>query len=143
MPNATPVPPDAAPVESDQPAESMPIEGGSANEVSAGVKAGQPAFDAADVTAFLEHHVFSFDASFEAGKSVTEAATVEFITAREAAERLRSELLEPDRSIALVTLRGQFSVQGGEDGKPLASGNTAYVVFDAQTGNLLMESIQR
>ena len=143
MPNATPVPPDAAPVESDQPAESMPIEGGSAIEVSVGVEPGQPAFDVADVTAFLEHHVFSFDAKLEAGKSVTEAATVEFITAREAAERLRSELLESDRPIALVTLQGEFSVPGGDDGKPLASGSTAYIVFDARTGNLLMESIQR
>jgi hypothetical protein len=143
IPSEMAVPPVDAPVESDQPAESIPIEGGSAIDVSPGVVTGQPAFDVADVTAFLEHHVFSFDAKLEAGKSVTEAATVEFITAGEAAERLRSELLESDRPIALVTLQGEFSVPGGDDGKPLASGSTAYIVFDARTGNLLMESIQR
>jgi hypothetical protein len=97
-------------------------------------------FSARDAGAFVEAH------GFAGGKIRSTTATavekVEFLPNREVTIRLRTSPngLPDDTLLCLVTVRGSFDVVGPprRDGRVVNTSNTAYVVFDAHTGNLLM-----
>jgi hypothetical protein len=64
---------------------------------------------------------------------------LEFITAREVTARLQgaSTGLPDDHRVAFATIRGPIYFTGPRNLKPVAF-DTAYALFDAATGNLLM-----
>lgn len=65
----------------------------------------------------------------------------EFLPSREVAARLRLRTGMPDDALlCLVTLRGDFTVSSRGRG---STSDTAYQVFDARTGNLLIRAAGR
>jgi hypothetical protein len=67
-------------------------------------------------------------------------ADLEFLTAKQASDRLAGEptgLNDNDR-VGFATLTGKFIFSGPSNTKP-ATFSSAYALFDAATGNLLMD----
>jgi hypothetical protein len=100
------------------------------------VKAGPEPFTKEDVAQFVQTHRLA--------KSVGDISqlhvdTLEFITARAVTERLEgvSTGLPDNQRVAFATIRGPIYFTGPPPSKPVAF-DTAYALFDAATGNLLM-----
>jgi hypothetical protein len=94
---------------------------------------GTPAFTSQDVAAYLQEHPFQFAASRTSQPTIQK---VEFLSAREAGERIRGGIALPDdHLVCLVTLTGDLDVNGE------FTGTTGYMVFDALSGNLLNETV--
>jgi hypothetical protein len=100
------------------------------------VKPGPEPFTKADVTDFLRTHRL---AKSVGDISQLQVESLEFITAREVTARLQgaSTGLPDDHRVAFATIRGPVYFTGPRDIKPVAF-DTAYALFDAATGNLLM-----
>jgi hypothetical protein len=137
---ATVVPEDA--LNDEQPPIADPSDGQSlvtgldAIEPRVAAAPGAPSFTAADVAAYLAKHPHS-DADLSKAPPVI--ASIEFLTTQNLAARLGAA---PDRPpeylVCLVTLSGDFTVSGPEGGYTSSIG---YQLFDAQTGNLLIEGV--
>jgi|SRR5579884_901008 hypothetical protein len=99
--------------------------------------AGIPSFTAADVAQYIK----TGSSIRTISRAVPAITKTEFITAQQASNLLQGESIgRPDNAlVCYVELRGPFHVEG-----PLPQGasnptlSTAYELFDAQTGNLLM-----
>ena len=98
---------------------------------------GSPAFTAADVTHYIQTQGFIRTTS----GAVPAIAQIEFITAQEASALLQGESIgRPDNAlVCYVVLTGSFRANGPvPPGATIPIVHTAYEVFDAHTGNLLM-----
>jgi hypothetical protein len=94
-------------------------------------------FAKSDVAAWLAAHNLPMNAGAKGDFAV---ANLEFITAKEASGRLAGEpigLGDNDR-VGFATLTGTFVFSGPPHTKP-ATFSSAYALFDAKTGNLLMD----
>ncbi len=94
-------------------------------------------FTKSDVASYFAAHNLPLNAG---AKSDFEVANLEFLTARQASERLSGEptgLNDNDR-VGFATLTGKFIFSGPSNTKP-ATFSSAYALFDAATGNLLMD----
>jgi hypothetical protein len=100
------------------------------------VKAGPEPFTQNDVTQFVKTHRLAMSIG---DISQLRVESLEFITAREVTARLQgaSTGLPDDHRVAFATIRGPVYVTGPRNIKPVAF-DTAYALFDAATGNLLM-----
>lgn len=104
-----------------------------------------PTFTAEDVRAFIASQSLP---SQVVGSSVT-VEQVEFITNRDLRARFHEDTGGPDtRLLCVVTLRGQFafplpSVIQRKSGKTHATATLIRQVYDARTGNRLIEGLAR
>lgn len=100
------------------------------------VKAGAEPFTRDEVTQFVQTHRL---AKSIGDISKLRVESLEFITAREVTIRLQgvSTGLPDDHRVAFATIRGPIYFTGPRNVKPVAF-DTAYALFDAATGNLLM-----
>lgn len=145
-PIGTPVPPTTVP----QPGSSMPVAvappastnqpGGTAiHPQIVSSDPTLPSFTAADVRAYVSSHPHPDQAIGAVPATIT---GVEFLPAQAVEARLGGSTGRPATALlCLVTLRGSFAVAG-----PRGTGwssNVAYLVFDAQTGNILVEAVGR
>jgi hypothetical protein len=73
-------------------------------------------------------------------KTYIQVADLEFITSKQASERLAGEPtgLDDSHQVGFATLTGTFVFSGPPNAKP-ATFAKAYALFDAETGNLLMD----
>jgi hypothetical protein len=115
----------------------MPVVGAEAIKPRLGVAAGQPAFTTEDVIAYLADYPLQFRAQ---GKAEPVIESIEFMTVRDLNARYGGYWLQDDLLICLVTLRGQFRASVDPE-SPAHTGEIEYLVFDARTGNLLVEAI--
>lgn len=100
---------------------------------------GEPAFTTDDVLDFLRTNPFPYQRK---GSEDPVVELIEFLTAREAGARIGSTIQVPgDTLVCLVTLRGDFAVFDNPSEPPLHASETGYYVFDATTGNLLVEAV--
>lgn len=98
-----------------------------------------PSFSAADVRAYVSAHPHPDQAS---GAAPATIAGVEFLPAQAMESRLGGATGRPATALfCLVTLRGSFAV-AGPPGTGWSS-DIAYLVFDAHTGNILVEVVGR
>lgn len=101
----------------------------------------QPTFTTADAIAYAQTHSLRIASPVE----ITGSSAI-FLSAAAAAEQLGTALLRPaDAPICVVTLQGTFSSSHGPySGSSQRSriAHTVTLVFDAITGNLLMESLE-
>jgi len=100
------------------------------------VKPGAEPFTRDDVTKFIQTH--------RLGRSIGDisqlrADSLEFLPAREATSRLQgaSSGLTDEHQVGLAIIRGPLYFTGPPPSKPIAFAS-AYALFDAKTGNLLM-----
>ncbi len=94
-------------------------------------------FSKADVAAWLAAHNLPLNAGAKTDFTV---ANLEFLTAKQASDRLAGEptgLPDNDR-VGFATLTGTFVFSGPPHTKP-ATFASAYALFDAASGNLLMD----
>lgn len=100
------------------------------------IKAGAEPFTKDDVTQFVQTHRL---AKSVGNISQLRVESLEFITAREVTARLQgaSTGLPDDQRVAFATIRGPIYFTGPRNIRPVAF-DTAYALFDAATGNLLM-----
>jgi hypothetical protein len=96
-----------------------------------------PSFTSQDVEEYFRVHGLSASFRIQASGPIT-VENVEFLPGREAAARLNRDINQPDDVLlCLATLRGSFGV--ASPFAPLAfDSSSAYVVFDAHTGNTLI-----
>jgi hypothetical protein len=112
------------------PSRNPPIPGIRAIPPRAGAIAGGPAFSSADVATYLANHPPTY------AVTPPTISSVEFVTAEQVNARLRTMTNRPpEYLLCLVTLTGDFGTIAG------AKLTTGYLVFDAQTGNLLLEAV--
>jgi hypothetical protein len=100
------------------------------------VTPGPTPFTANDVTQYVRTHRL---ARMIGDMSQLTVTNLEFMTAREVTNRLQNEStgLPDDQRVAFATIQGPLYFTG-PSGSKTAAFETAYAVFDAQTGNLLM-----
>ncbi|MGA2636271.1 hypothetical protein [Methylocella sp.] len=94
-------------------------------------------FTKSDVAAYFATHNLPLNAGAKGDFTV---ANLEFLTAKQASDRLAGEptgLNDNDR-VGFATLTGKFIFSGPSNTKP-ATFSSAYALFDAATGNLLMD----
>jgi hypothetical protein len=100
------------------------------------VRAGTEPFTKADVTQYIRTHALPKSLG---DPSQIDVSNLEFLTARQATDRLRGAstgLSDGDR-VALATITGRLIFTGPPQSKPVAF-RSAYVLFDAVSGNLVM-----
>jgi hypothetical protein len=100
------------------------------------VKPGTVPFSRDDVGQFVRtHHL----AKSVGDTSQIQVESLDFITAKEVSTRLQfvSTGLPDDQRVAFAVIRGQLYFTGPPPGKPVLF-DRAYLLFDVQTGNLLM-----
>lgn len=109
----------------------------------ASVSTSGPTFTAEDVAAFVQSHGMGGGKirNFEQIK----VQQVEFLMSQDVGGRFHRDMMAstgvPDNTLlCFVTLQGSFGV-AGPSGK-VVRGNVAYLVFDAQTGNILVRSLE-
>jgi hypothetical protein len=112
-----------------------------------GRQAGQPAFTEQDVRAYLEAHPPSLADSSKSAPTITK---IEFLTEKEAENQLQTSIdghADGDL-VCIVTLYGDFNLSISNvpnvpilPDSPTETGHVAQLVFDANTGNLLIEGI--
>jgi hypothetical protein len=100
------------------------------------VTPGPTPFTGADVTQYIRTHRL---ARITGDLSQLTVTNLEFMTAREVTTRLQNEPtgLPDDQRVAFATITGRLYFTG-PPGSKTAAFESAYAVFDAQTGNLLM-----
>lgn len=94
-------------------------------------------FTQSDVVTYFASHNLPMNAG---AKGDFQVAKLEFLTSKQASERLAGEptgLGDNDR-VGFVTLTGKFAFTGPPKSK-VATFRSAYALFDATTGNLLMD----
>ncbi len=101
------------------------------------VKAGPEPFTKDEVTSFLQTHRLARSIG---DISQLKVESVEFTTAKEVTSRLRgaSTGLPEDYRVAFVTIRGPIYFTTPLSKKRPVAFDTAYAMFDATSGNLLM-----
>jgi len=103
---------------------------------SAPVSPSTPTFTAQDVEEYFKVNGLRASFRIQAVGPIT-VEKVEFLTSRELAAKLNDYVDQPDDVLlCLVTLRGSFGVARPPDPFVIDS-DTAYVVFDAHSGNTL------
>lgn len=104
---------------------------------------GQPAVSTEDVRAFLSSTPPSYWDRTSPPPIIT---SIEFMSAAEASKRFADSLLRPpDTVLCVVTLTGRFIVAAPPTDKVdrfSMVGTSSVLIFDANTGNWLMESVQ-
>ena len=96
-------------------------------------------FSASDVENYVKNHPM---AEAVVVAPLPQAVKVEFLTSREVNISLNVRTNLPDNTrVSLVTLQGSFQVSGPQGAKTKIV-NTAYQVFDAQSGNLVLEVVK-
>lgn len=106
------------------------------------LSSGNARFTAADVQAYFQAHPAPPQMSLAPG-STAKILSIDFITSKEASQRMNGESvgLPDDALVCYVQLSGPFlldRVSSPPSAKPIPPSNTATVVFDAQTGNILV-----
>jgi hypothetical protein len=94
-------------------------------------------FTKTDVVAYFSAHNLPMNAG---AKNDFQVDSLEFLTSKQASDRLAGEptgLNDNDR-VGFATLTGKFIFSGPPNTKP-ATFARAYALFDATTGNLLMD----
>ncbi len=101
------------------------------------VAPGAPAFGAQDVITFIQNS--GVHGVRIASSGPVAVVRVEFLTGRAADARLQAQTGQPDDALlCLVTLQGSFAV-AGPAGIPPRTFTTAFQLYDALTGNLLLQ----
>jgi len=100
------------------------------------VKPGAVPFTKEEVTQFIQTHRLARSIG---DISQLQVESLEFLTAREVTARLQgaSTGLPNDHRVAFAIIRGPIYFTGPQTSRPIAF-DTAYALFDATTGNLLM-----
>ena len=101
------------------------------------VKPGPQPFTQADVATYFSTHNLPLSGG---DASQIHVANLEFITAKQAQDRLQGEPtgLDDNEQVGFVTLTGTFVFSGPRNVKP-ATFNSAYAIFSASTGSLIMD----
>lgn len=112
--------------------------GVSAIPVTAAAHPGRAAFSIADVRAYLAAHPPRLAAA------TPTIEVIEFVPAREAQDRTQCQAggRTPDELVCLVTLHGDFVARSAPHGFARPRGHGSHLIFDARTGNLLVETIE-
>jgi hypothetical protein len=94
-------------------------------------------FAQADVAAYFASHNLPMNIG---AKGDFQVINLEFITSAQASQRLQGEPtgLDDNDRVGFATLTGKFIFSGPSNTKPAAFAS-AYALFDAKTGNLLMD----
>jgi hypothetical protein len=102
--------------------------------------AGQAAFTEQDVRAYLEQYPPSLAASSEPAPTITK---IEFLSVSQAEKQLQTSLdgHPGDEMVYVVRLQGDFAVPVPPGVAP-ESGHVGVLVFDGNTGNLLVEGVE-
>ncbi|HLG65101.1 MAG TPA: hypothetical protein VKY19_24420 [Ktedonosporobacter sp.] len=103
---------------------------------------GNARFTAADVRAYFQAHPTPPQMSLAPGHTA-KILSIDFITSKEASQRMKGESVGlPDNAlVCYVQLSGPFllgMISRPPGTKPIPPSDTATVVFDAQTGNILV-----
>ena len=101
------------------------------------VKPGPQPFTQADVAAYFSTHNLPLNGG---DASQIHVSNLEFITAKQAQDRLQGEPtgLDDNEQVAFVTLTGTFVFSGPPKAKA-ATFSSAYAIFVASTGTLIMD----
>lgn len=103
----------------------------------------QPAVSAEDIRAFISTTPPSYWDRTSPPPTIT---SIEFMSATEVSKRFADSLLRPPETIlCVVTLAGRFIVPAPPTGtidRFAMAGTSSVLIFDATTGNWLMESVQ-
>jgi hypothetical protein len=94
-------------------------------------------FTKSDVANYFAEHNLPLN---RGPKTDFQVADLEFLTSKQASDRLAGEQtgLEDDHPVGFATLTGKFVFSGPPNAKT-ATFSKAYALFDATTGNLLMD----
>lgn len=98
-----------------------------------------PSFSDADVRAYFATHTHPDQVSGGEPETIT---SIEFLPARVVDERLGGTGMSPGTLLCMVTLHGNFRVSG-PGGRVSWNSPTGYMVFNALTGNDIMEVVGR
>lgn len=100
----------------------------------------EPTFTADDVVTYLGLHPARSAGNVGSKQSAT-IERIEFLSARDVKDRLNTWIGVPDDApLCLVTLRGTFMAGSLPRIAPI-QGNRAWRVFDARSGNILLEGV--
>lgn len=102
--------------------------------------AGQAAFTEPDVRAYLQNNPPSLAASSKPAPTITK---IEFLSVGQAESQLQTSLdgHPSNEVVCVVTLQGDFGVPVPPGVAP-ESGHVGVIVFDGNTGNLLVEGVE-
>lgn len=119
----------------------FPASGAAALPTSGSSDSGVATITADDIMSYLHVRPFRYQVP---GDAMPVIEKIELLTAHEAGARVGALIhVASDTRIYLVTLRGEFVVAEEPYTPPTFLGETGYLFFHAETGNLLIEAVRQ